>query len=190
MKPFKGFPHVLEAQQFDPDTLESLFIVANAIRSAPERYQGVLAGRKVALLFSQPSSRTRGSFQIAAEMLGANVHVEEHMAAFSSVVKGESLEDTVRTFLQYGMHYFIIRWTTEGSVARAAGTSSRWRTGSGYAWRSSSGSRTSGSTSSPRRERECYPHPTMGQMHRRHSSGGTTHAIPRNGHTHGRTSRS
>jgi len=120
MKPFEGFPHVLEAQQFEPDTLESLFTVADAIRSSPDNFRGTLAGRKVALLFAQPSSRTRGSFQIAAEMLGAHVHVEEHMAAFSSVVKGESLEDTVRTFARYGMQYFIIRWNAEGSVARAA----------------------------------------------------------------------
>lgn len=120
MRPFKDFPHVLESQQFEPEHLTSLFEVAEAIRSAPHRFQGVLVGRKVALLFSQPSSRTRGSFQLAAELLGASVHVQEHMAAYSSVVKGESLEDTIRTFMQYGMQYFIVRWDTEGSVAKAA----------------------------------------------------------------------
>ncbi len=118
--PYDGFPHVLEAQQFSETFLQSLFRVAEAIRSRPEAFQGILLGRTVGLLFAQPSSRTFHSFELAAKQLGATVIGSQHMTQFSSVAKGESLEDTVRTFLQYDINYFVIRWDTEGSVARAA----------------------------------------------------------------------
>lgn len=120
MPVFDGFPHVLESQQFSVRFLEELFSVADAIRSRPEQYFGRLINQTVAILFDQPSSRTFASFLLAAQRLGATVVPMEHMARFSSVTKGESLEDTIRMFLQYQTNYFIIRWDEEGSVARAA----------------------------------------------------------------------
>jgi len=125
MLPFSGFPHVLEAQQFEPEHLISMFEMADAIRSAPERFQGIMSGITAAILFAEPSTRTRSSFEFAARRLGAEVFVAEHMKVFSSVAKGESIEDTIRTFLQYRVHdnycfYFIIRWHEEGGVAKAA----------------------------------------------------------------------
>lgn len=120
MMPFEGFPHVIQSQQFSISFLLELFRVANAIRSRPESYFGRLINRTVAILFDQPSSRTFASFVLACQRLGASVVPMEHMARFSSVAKGESLEDTVRMFLEYDVDYFIIRWHEEGSVARAA----------------------------------------------------------------------
>lgn len=118
---WRDFPHVIESQQFELQNLVALFELAETLRTAPPSFAGsTLAGKNLALLFSQPSSRTRASFQLAAERLGARVHVDVHMRTFSSVVKGESLEDTVRMFMEFGMDGQIIRWHEEGAVARAA----------------------------------------------------------------------
>ncbi|MFH0829112.1 MAG: aspartate carbamoyltransferase [Candidatus Kerfeldbacteria bacterium] len=120
MEPFDGFPHVLQSQQFHPETLERIFLVADAIRSAPERFSNALAGRKVAVLFNQPSSRTRASFQLAAQNLGATVYAESNMALFSSEVKGETPEDTARMFVEYGFDYFVLRLKQPGAITRVA----------------------------------------------------------------------
>ncbi len=118
--PFDGFPHVLESQQFTIPNLMELFHVADAIRSRPEKYRDVLHGREMVVAFSQPSLRTFTSSIRAAQRLGANVLAFENAKEFSSVAKGESLEDSVRILVGYGTDYFIIRWHTEGSVAKAA----------------------------------------------------------------------
>lgn len=119
-KRFAGFPHVLRAQQFEPEDLDVLFLKAEQIRRAPSMAHGILEGRRVAVLFEEPSTRTYHSFIEAAERLGARVRGEQHMAAFSSEVKGESVGDTVRTFLCLGVDYFVMRRKAEGSVERAA----------------------------------------------------------------------
>lgn len=118
--PFEGFPHVLDTRQFSADFLSSLFGMADAIRSRPENYQGVLAGREVNVIFSRPSLRTFASSIKAAQRLGARVLAFENAEQFSSIAKGESLEDTLRVLRDLGTNYFIIRWHTEGSLQRAA----------------------------------------------------------------------
>ncbi len=117
---FDGFPHVLQSQQFHPDHLDYLFRKADHIRKAPAQYGSVLTGQKVAVLFSEPSSRTFNSFQEAAEILGARVRANQHMAMFSSEVKGETPEDTAHMFTGYGYRYFVLRRKEEGSVEQVA----------------------------------------------------------------------
>src|SRR5208337_846516 len=67
----------------------------------------VLRGKTVCTLFYEPSTRTRLSFELAAKMLAANtINVP---VSTSSVVKGESLIDTVRTLEAMKADYIVIR---------------------------------------------------------------------------------
>src|SRR5690242_20257721 len=60
-----------------------------------------LLGKVITLLFYEPSSRTFGSFFSAASRLGASVLPIQNPETVSSVAKGETLEDTIRTFASY-----------------------------------------------------------------------------------------
>lgn len=117
---FEGFPHVLRSQQFDPDDLRYLFQKAEAVRHTPSIVHGLLTGQRIAILFSEPSSRTFNSFIEAAELLDARVRANQHMALFSSEVKGESIADTISVFTAYGYRYFVLRRKEEGGVDEAA----------------------------------------------------------------------
>ncbi len=73
----------------------------------------LLRGRTVALLFMEPSTRTRFSFEMAVRSLGANPMV--FGAAGSSTVKGESLIDTARTLKSVGAEAFVLRHKKVGA---------------------------------------------------------------------------
>lgn len=79
----------------------------------------VLAGRTVCNLFFEPSTRTRSSFQLAAQRLGADV-LNFDVAA-SSVSKGESAQDTLRSLEAMGVEAFVVRHAEDGAVAALAG---------------------------------------------------------------------
>ena len=78
----------------------------------------VLHGRRVALLFAEPSTRTRLSFEIAARALGAETFVIEPGA--SSMVKGETLVDTARNLAALGFDTLVLRHHRAGAAAVAA----------------------------------------------------------------------
>ncbi|MBI4090053.1 MAG: hypothetical protein HY421_01495, partial [Candidatus Kerfeldbacteria bacterium] len=92
---WRGFPHVLRMQQFQPEHLDYIFHLADEVRADRARFSGVLKDVNVAVIFNQDSSRTRKTSHRAATMLGATVDVEPNMEKFSSVAKGESLENTI-----------------------------------------------------------------------------------------------
>ena len=73
-----------------------------------------LAGRTVAFLFSEPSTRTRSSFEVAARRLGAEVL--GFSVANSSLLKGETLLDTVKNLEAMGVDYFILRHEQSGAL--------------------------------------------------------------------------
>ena len=77
-----------------------------------------LQGRVVTNLFYEPSTRTAKSFEASAKLLGARVLsiTEVH---YSSVSKGETLEDTVRTLASYS-DAVVLRHPDVGASARAA----------------------------------------------------------------------
>ncbi|MBR4107682.1 MAG: aspartate carbamoyltransferase catalytic subunit [Akkermansia sp.] len=72
----------------------------------------VLAGRSVLTLFYEPSTRTRSSFELAARKLSADVTT--FSVATSSVVKGESVHDTIDTLMSMHMDYIIVRHKNSG----------------------------------------------------------------------------
>lgn len=77
-----------------------------------------LAGRTVCTLFFEPSTRTRSSFQIAAQKLGADVLVFD--ASTSSTSKGETALDTMKNLEAMGVHGFVVRHKEDGAVAALA----------------------------------------------------------------------
>ena len=111
--------HVLEAQQFSQELLFSLFREADAIRMQMASYAYDLNGKIAATLFYEPSTRTRLSFETAMLRLGGQIISTENAKEFSSAVKGESIEDTVRVIGAYA-DCIIIRHFEEGAVKRAS----------------------------------------------------------------------
>ncbi|KAJ2866363.1 Carbamoyl-phosphate synthase, partial [Coemansia asiatica] len=111
--------HVLSVRQFSRDDLHLLFAVAQEMRTAVQRSGSLplLAGRVMASVFYEPSSRTSSSFQAAMLRLGGQVFTAS--SETSSVAKGETLEDTVRTFASYA-DIITLRHPQPGSVQGAA----------------------------------------------------------------------
>ena len=115
--------HVIEAQQFDRDTLLRLFELA--ARMEPMARRGGCAkypNSIMATLFYEPSTRTRFSFETAMHRLGGRVISTENAAEFSSVSKGETLEDTIRIVNGYA-DVIVLRHYEVGSAGRAAAVS-------------------------------------------------------------------
>ncbi len=113
--------HVVEVAQFDRPWLEALFDRADAMRDLP-RSSTPLQGRILATLFYEPSTRTRLSFESAMLRLGGNVVSTENAREFSSAIKGETVEDTVRIVAGYA-DAIVIRHHEQGAAARAAAVS-------------------------------------------------------------------
>jgi hypothetical protein len=86
--------HILEAQQFDTQLLNSIFQVAREMEEVERNSEGsqVLKGYLMATLFYEPSTRTRLSFESAMKRLGGEVLTTENAREFSSAAKGETLE--------------------------------------------------------------------------------------------------
>lgn len=111
--------HILRSKQFDRNDLHLLFGVAHEMRNLVERYGSIniLQGRVMNTMFFEPSTRTSSSFEAAMLRLGGQV--VSVSATTSSVQKGESLADTVRTLGCYG-DVIILRHPQPGSAQLAA----------------------------------------------------------------------
>jgi len=111
---------ILSVRQFSRTDLESIFGVAHEMRIMVERVGtfDLLKGKILANLFFEPSTRTSSSFMAAMQRLGGAV-IPINEVKFSSVAKGESLPDTVRTLGCYA-DVIVIRHPEVGSAALAA----------------------------------------------------------------------
>lgn len=116
--------HTLFAQQFDRTLLERLCALANRIRFINKSREGalylksVLAHKRAMLYFSQPSSRTFLSHLAACQILGVTTGSVRD-AATSSEFKGESKEDSIRTFSSY-FDMIIMRSPEQGLAEKMA----------------------------------------------------------------------
>ena len=116
--------HVLLAQQFNRQRLEELGALATRIRRLAKHEEGMaflrelLRNQRAMLYFSQPSSRTFLSFCAACQILGMNIG-EVRDTATSSEFKGESQEDSVRTFSSY-FDLIVMRSQIGGLAERMA----------------------------------------------------------------------
>ena len=93
--------HILSSKQYNREELEKLFDLAGKIKRNPEKYSHELDGKIIAIMFYEPSTRTRLSFETAALKLGAKTICTENANANSSGKKGESLQDTVKILQGY-----------------------------------------------------------------------------------------
>lgn len=112
--------HLLDVDSLDRGQIVRCLDLAAQMRSLRERGErlDVLAGQVIGLAFAEPSTRTRVSFEIAARSLGAEV-VDLPIQA-SSVAKGESLADTVRTLERTGVGSIVLRHPLSGAPYLAA----------------------------------------------------------------------
>src|SRR5207249_12269740 len=114
--------HIVESQQFSRALLEDLFVLADDMKSQPHRYAGRLKGQVMAALFYEPSTRTRLSFESAMLRLGGRTMGTDNAREFSSVAKGETLEDTIRIVAGYA-DVIVLRHHEAGAARRAAAVS-------------------------------------------------------------------
>lgn len=122
-------------QQLDDGTLRHLLTLDGLPRATLERLleraqqltadahggtaqRGVLAGKAVCTLFFEPSTRTRSSFSLAAQRLGADLLNFD--ASTASTTKGEADLDTLKTLEAMGVHAFVVRHKRDGAVAELA----------------------------------------------------------------------
>ena len=116
--------HTLFAQQFDRPLLERLAALANRIRFMAKSKEGalylksLLPHKRAMLYFSQPSSRTFLSHLAACQILGLTTGSVRD-AATSSEFKGESREDSIRTFSSY-FDMIIMRTPEKGLAEQMA----------------------------------------------------------------------
>ncbi len=111
---------ILSIKQFSRRDLEYIFGVAHEMRGMVERVGtfDLLKGKILANLFYEPSTRTSSSFTAAMERLGGSV-IPISEVKYSSVSKGESLPDTVRTLECYA-DVIVLRHPEIGAAAIAA----------------------------------------------------------------------
>lgn len=114
---------IISLDQFSQKDISLLFSHVKkmsriALKAKPS---DILAGKIIALIFYEPSSRTFGSFSTAVKQLGGQTVEILNPEVFSSVSKGETLEDTIRVFEAYS-DAIVIRDKNVGTAKRAADT--------------------------------------------------------------------
>jgi aspartate carbamoyltransferase len=111
---------ILTVKQFSRSDLEYIFDIAHEMNMMVDHVGtfDLLKGKILANLFYEPSTRTSSSFTSAMERLGGSV-IPINEVRYSSVAKGESLPDTVRTLECYA-DVIVLRHPETGSAALAA----------------------------------------------------------------------
>ncbi len=105
--------HLMSPLDFSVEELDHLLDLAQDIEANPEKYAHACAGKKLATLFYEPSTRTRLSHEAAMLNLGGSI-MGFSSADSSSAAKGESVADTIRTISCYA-DICAMRHPKEGS---------------------------------------------------------------------------
>jgi aspartate carbamoyltransferase catalytic subunit len=116
--PASPFPYnpgsLLSASDLTLEAVSHLLARARALENQdPLTCAGILAKRRVALLFYESSTRTRTSFELAAKALGADTTLVSSLS--SSIEKGETLKDTGLTLRALGAEAIILRHNSSGA---------------------------------------------------------------------------
>ena len=111
---------IISVRQFSRDNLEYIFAVADEMRAIVKRVGStdLLKGHVLACVFYEPSTRTSSSFVAAMSRLGGSV-IPINEVRYSSVTKGESLPDTIRTLESYA-DVIVLRHPEMGASQVAA----------------------------------------------------------------------
>lgn len=115
-EPWVGRRHVLDLDDFSREEIEQVFETADEMKEVlarPIPRLPTLRGRSIVNLFYEASTRTRVSFEVSAKNLGADV--VNVSASGSSVEKGETLVDTVRTLRALGADLLVVRHKDSGA---------------------------------------------------------------------------
>ena len=117
---FKG-KDILSLDQFSPKDISILFKKTKIMKDIGKNAKPstLLSGNIVTLIFYEPSSRTFNSFSAAVKQLGGQTLEVLDPQHFSSVSKGETLEDTMKVFEAY-CDAIVIRHPTAGTAEKAA----------------------------------------------------------------------
>lgn len=116
------FSHFTSTKQIDRATTDDILTVAEAMEQILKAGgSDLLHGKVLASLFYEPSTRTRLSFETAMQRLGGNVITADGLQ-FSSMYKGETIEDTMMVVGQYA-DIIAMRHPEKGSADRAAAVS-------------------------------------------------------------------
>lgn len=116
--------HVVDTEIFDRSLLDELCRLTSVIRGVAKSREGarflqqLLPTKRAMLYFTQPSTRTFLSINNACHVLGVRTS-EIRDPEVSSEVKGESFEDSIRTFSSY-VDLIVMRTPEPGYAARAA----------------------------------------------------------------------
>lgn len=108
--------HILDLDDFTGEEIELVFEIADAMSEVLTREVKkvpTLRGKTVITLFYEPSTRTRASFELAAKNLSADTVSLD--ASKSSVTKGESLIDSLRTIQALGADIIVMRHSQSGA---------------------------------------------------------------------------
>ncbi len=104
--------HLIDIESMSKNEILSLVKMAKAFQQGELKSEVV--GKTVAMMFCENSTRTKCSFEVAAQKLGMNIINFE--TANSSISKGESLRDTVENLYFIGIDAVIIRHSLSGIV--------------------------------------------------------------------------
>jgi aspartate carbamoyltransferase catalytic subunit len=110
--------HLIDPMDFSIEEFEEIFKLADEIITSPEEFSHLCDGKILATLFYEPSTRTRFSFEAAMLRLGGRI-IGFSEPNSSSVAKGESISDTIRTVACYS-DIAVIRHPKEGAPKVAA----------------------------------------------------------------------
>jgi len=112
---------IISLEQFDPKSLQTLFSTIEKIKKRIHKKGNFtpLLRTVTTLLFFEPSSRTFSSFSVAVKRLGGSTLEYQNPLQTSSVVKGETIEDTLHVFSNYS-DLIIIRHPEKGTAQKAA----------------------------------------------------------------------
>ncbi len=114
--------HIVAVSQFERSWVDGLFDQADLMQHV-HASDAMLRDKILATLFYEPSTRTRLSFESAMLRLGGQVISTENAREFSSAIKGETVEDTIRIVSGYA-DCIVIRHHEQGAAKRAAAISS------------------------------------------------------------------
>src|SRR5215207_3223044 len=111
-----GRRHILDLDDWEPGEVVQVLDTARAMKeilARPVKKLPTLRGKTIVTAFYESSTRTRISFEVAAKILGADA--VNMTATASSVTKGESLLDTVRTLQAIGADIVVMRHPQSGA---------------------------------------------------------------------------
>ena len=127
--------HVLDLDDFSVDEIELVLETTEAMKEILARdvpRAPALRGTTIVTLFYESSTRTRSSFELAGKVLGADVI--NITASGSSIEKGESLIDTVRTLRAIGTNILVMRHFASGAPYLAAANTDACVLNAGDGW--------------------------------------------------------